>query len=181
MASTTITGRDYKNYEGLVEGSGSSPLTAPYKEKSEVQQSPDNKKDTYEGKQSLFNRYYTFFYSGAYGYGSSKSINYFDEDDAGWKSLEVERNPTASRLIEWSRNGKNAIDYSWEDFLYCKNYGKVPNNYMVTLRRFGSPVGDNLINSLRQNTPDIGRLVCWMDGDKNNPQGYTPNKNEDQT
>ena len=38
---------------------------------------------------------------------------------------------------------------------------------MITLRRFGSPINDNLINSEQNNTPDIGRLVAYMDGDKN--------------
>ena len=44
-----------------------------------------------------------------------------------------------------SRFEKNIIGgisapYYWKDFLYCKYYGAIPNNYMITLRRFPTPV-----------------------------------------
>ena len=38
---------------------------------------------------------------------------------------------------------------------------------MITLRRFGAPVGDNLLNPNRQSQPDIGRMISWMDGETN--------------
>jgi len=40
--------------------------------------------------------------------------------------------------------GGAAAPYYWRDFLYCKYYGTIPNNYMVTLRRFSAPMRDNL-------------------------------------
>ena len=40
--------------------------------------------------------------------------------------------------------GGLAAPYSWKDFLYCKHYGTIPNNYMITLRRYPGPVLDNL-------------------------------------
>jgi len=40
--------------------------------------------------------------------------------------------------------GGLSAPYSWKDFLYCKHYGTIPNNYMITLRRFPTPVLDNL-------------------------------------
>lgn len=40
--------------------------------------------------------------------------------------------------------GGLSAPYHWKDFLYCKYYGHIPNNYMVTLRRFPSPMKDNL-------------------------------------
>ena len=46
-------------------------------------------------------------------------------------------------LVEASREGllgKSTYDYS--DFMYCKHLGKVPNNYLITLRRFPLPVDD---------------------------------------
>jgi len=167
MATGTITGRDYKNYEyiGAVQGNG--PMRAPYSTPSQIVQSPGAKESAYDGTKALFNRYYTFFYSGPYGSNGTVATNYFEEPNESWDYSQVQRNPTAARIIQWSRNGKNAIDYDWADFLYCKHYGKVPNNYMITLRRFGMPVGDNLINSNRTGIPDIGRLVAWMDGDSN--------------
>jgi hypothetical protein len=166
MAGIPITGRDVKSYETRVAASGVKQLATPYTKPSEVQQGDNPPAGPFKGREALFNRYYTFFYNGDMGGSGTETINLFD-DEAGWNPLEVERNPTASKLIEWSREGRNAIEYSWEDFLYCKNYGKVPNNYMITLRRFGTPVGDNLLNSERQSTPDIGRLITWMDGETN--------------
>ncbi len=40
--------------------------------------------------------------------------------------------------------GGASAPYFWKDFLYCKYYGTIPNNYMVTLRRFPAPMRDNL-------------------------------------
>ena len=40
--------------------------------------------------------------------------------------------------------GGASAPYYWRDFLYCKYYGAIPNNYMVTLRRFPAPMRDNL-------------------------------------
>ena len=40
--------------------------------------------------------------------------------------------------------GGASAPYYWKDFLYCKYYGSIPNNYMVTLRRFPAPMRDNL-------------------------------------
>ena len=167
MASTPIRGRDYKSYESISERLGSTPLKDPYSKESSIPKPfPGATSGDYVGKQALFNRYYTFFYNGSYGVNGTTPINYFEEGK-DWNFDQIKRNPTAARLIQWSRQGLNAIEFSWEDFLYAKNYGKVPNNYMITLRRFGMPVGDNLINYEQQTTPDIGRMVCWMDGEKN--------------
>jgi len=40
--------------------------------------------------------------------------------------------------------GGASAPYTWADFLYCKYYGSIPNNYMITLRRFPAPMRDNL-------------------------------------
>ena len=57
--------------------------------------------------------------------------------------------------------------------MYCKHLGKIPNNYMVTLRRFPLPVDDYIsslgIGKTRQeidvaskNSTPIGCLVTWI-------------------
>lgn len=63
-------------------------------------------------------------------------------------------NPTAQRIIEWSRNesgGKDAVPsgmaptpYAILDFLHCTHYGKIPNNRLVTVRRYPQPTEDSL-------------------------------------
>ena len=46
--------------------------------------------------------------------------------------------------IEKSIIGGLAAPYYWKDFIFCKYYATIPNNYMITLRRFPTPVLDNL-------------------------------------
>ena len=170
MAGTPNRGRDYRSYEYLSDATGKTPIKKPYESDADIQYPDGSTADKKVGKEALFNRYNTFYYSGAYGAAGAQTTNYF-VDDKGWDPMLIERNPTASKIINWSRTGanegKNCIEYAWEDFLWCKNYGKVPNNFMVTLRRFGSPISDNIINPEINNTPDIGRLVCYMDGESN--------------
>jgi hypothetical protein len=76
------------------------------------------------------------------------------------------KNPSAGSLVKYSNEAIEAAEgggssesasfqtsqilggasapYTWGDFLYCKYYGTIPNNYMITLRRFPSPMRDNL-------------------------------------
>lgn len=62
--------------------------------------------------------------------------------------------------------------YAYSDFMYCKHLGKMPNNHLITLRRFPTPVGD-AINAMGvgknrktagKNTfgQQIGCLVNWI-------------------
>jgi len=87
-------------------------------------------------------------------------------------------NPTATNIIEWSqreatpgaRTAKGPTPYSASDFLYCSLYGKVPNNRLVTLRRYPIPVEDNLTISADK-TPlvPIAQAVTWYGQDIDNP------------
>jgi hypothetical protein len=103
------------------------------------------------------------------------ATSYKLENKAAATLPDVLSNPTASNIIKWSafqgtgdpRTGTNAVEYAWEDFLWCKNYGIVPNNYMVTLRRFSQPVNDDIWDCFKIPTPDVSRLICWVDGESN--------------
>ena len=87
-------------------------------------------------------------------------------------SSVTSKNPSAGALVRESNNNLTAVQsgqigndvntgnnttgnpskimggasapYYWRDFLYCKYYGAIPNNYMITLRRFPAPMRDNL-------------------------------------
>ena len=65
--------------------------------------------------------------------------------------------PTASIIIDNSKNNTNHLmghlPYSWPDFLYCKYYGKVENNRLITLRRYPIPIVDSALG------PDSSVLV----------------------
>lgn len=55
------------------------------------------------------------------------------------------KNPTTERIIEWSKLDPNArTPYLFQDFVFCKWWNKIPNNRMITLRRYPNPILDNL-------------------------------------
>jgi hypothetical protein len=99
---------------------------------------------------------------------------------------KIVENPTASTIIAWSRDaGKKGFTvtkgspypYSSEDFLWCKYYGKIPNNRMVTLRRYPIPIEDNLaISEKFSPLVPIAQAVTWygkdIDNDLNNILGF---------
>lgn len=118
---------------------------------------------------SIFNRYAIFFYNNRVGSVSTTPDEYIDS--AAWyRDPEKKKiqNPTAAQIIKWAQAGNtNQVDYAWEDFLWCKNYGSVPNNYMITLRRFKLPVNDDLLDADKNPTPDVGRMIAWIDGESN--------------
>lgn len=80
---------------------------------------------------------------------------------------------TVKNLVKSSENGLLGRNtYSYSDFMYCKYLGKVSNNYLVTLRRFPTPVDDYIStlgiddetrsNMSSRNPNSIGCMVTWM-------------------
>jgi hypothetical protein len=66
--------------------------------------------------------------------------------------------------------------YRYTDFMYCKELGKISNNHLITLRRFASPIWDNIFTiaadtedeTNNMSTPsDIGRMVTWFGTEDN--------------
>jgi hypothetical protein len=77
--------------------------------------------------------------------------------------------------------GGLSAPYNWKDFLYCKHYGTIPNNYMVTLRRFPAPILDNLSLPSHNDDPKssedftaagmgrpVAQAVTWFGGNTGN-------------
>lgn len=83
-----------------------------------------------------------------------------------------ELNPTAAVIIRKCReNTAQGYQYASGDFAYCTYYGKIPNNYMLTLRRFPTPTDDDIINAtalddkgtvLKKEQADVARAITWM-------------------
>ena len=67
MAGVPIRGRDYKNYERRAAAAGNAPVATPYKNDIDIPKPPGGEGSQYVGKEALFNRYYSFFYSGPGG------------------------------------------------------------------------------------------------------------------
>lgn len=54
-------------------------------------------------------------------------------------------NPTVTQLIQWSNNDLwGRTPYSFQDFVFCKHFGLIQNNRLLTLRRYHAPTYDNL-------------------------------------
>lgn len=74
--------------------------------------------------------------------------------------------------------GGLSAPYYWKDFLYCKYYGTIPNNYMITLRRFTTPILDNfsLPNAVKNSNKfqcqgagrPVAQAVTWFGGNTGN-------------
>ena len=84
----------------------------------------------------------------------------------------LKRNPTATNIIEYTKSkDKASYQYEYADFALCKYYGKIPNDFMLTLRRFPMPVEDDIVNVKALDakgvpydkvTADIARAITWM-------------------
>lgn len=95
-------------------------------------------------------------------------------NDTYLKGFEDVSNCTIKELVRCSEDPSSTIlgrgRYRYVDFMYCKDLGKMPNNHLLTLRKFALPIGDNITNkkSMRDEGPgDIGRLVTWFGTEDN--------------
>lgn len=65
--------------------------------------------------------------------------------------------------------------YKYSDFMYCSEVGKLPNNHMITLRKFAHPIGDNIYELATDHQDynnneiagDIGRMITWFGTEDN--------------
>jgi hypothetical protein len=79
---------------------------------------------------------------------------------------------TIKELVEASQQGLlGSAIYSYSDFMYCKYLGQLPNSYLITLRRFPTPVDDYISSAgigktrkdVRSSNPvPIGEMVTWL-------------------
>lgn len=147
------------------------------------------------GTQSIFNPLYTFRYAKFAKSGNNYDrASHRDQDirqelvrfpsDPKNPTAQVKQftklteNPTASKIIEWAQStGKVGIDgetlaptpFQWNDFLWCKWYGKIPNNRLLTLRRYPIPVEDNLqIATGKGPLVPLAQAVTWWGGETGN-------------
>jgi hypothetical protein len=66
------------------------------------------------------------------------------EDGSGAQASSA---PTTTEIVKWSQADANVykFPYKFTDFAFCKWWKKIPNNYMVTLRRYAFPVNDGVL------------------------------------
>lgn len=132
---------------------------------------------------SLLSRY------GAVLLGDANNIAEVYEDASNWriglnaplmenpeirKKMKINSGCSIKELVEASEAGALGREiYSYADFMYCKHLGKMPNTYMITLRRFPVPVDDYIASEgigeqrtakeiSSQNMQSIGCMVTWL-------------------
>jgi hypothetical protein len=116
---------------------------------------------------SIFNRYALFNFRGLYGglTGGEVFNNFFDQPDNPAMGGNAARNVSIAKLMEYFNTHYPRISYTAQDFLYCKYYKQIPVNHLITLRRFPTPVNDNIFDlslspaSKDPNSPEPGEAV----------------------
>jgi len=79
--------------------------------------------------------------------------------------------PTAATIIKYANSlDSKSFNYKAADFVQCKHYGQISNDYMITLRRFAYPIPDDIIDTkefiknkaMDSTQPDLARAITWM-------------------
>lgn len=97
--------------------------------------------------------------------GSSRRV-YLSKLDTGSSNDAKVIEPTTTELCNLENwKGQEQFFYKPKDFLYCTYFGWIPNNYLITLRRFPMPVPDNASipdqDTSRKSMTPIARAVTW--------------------
>jgi hypothetical protein len=124
---------------------------------------------------SHFNNYSLINYKGTPLTGA---VNGVEGNTAGgtiYQKINMDSlaNPTVTKIIEvTSTNTKNmGYRYNYSDFALAKYFNKIPNTYLITLRRFAYPAADDIITPTSMGAdgkpveimqPDIARAVTWL-------------------
>jgi len=121
---------------------------------------------------SYFNKWTLFKYKNISGLSAeSQGSEVSNKYSKVVNSLESTA-PTANNIVQYADNIDSlAFKYSLTDFIQCEHYGQISNSYMVTLRRFGYPIADDLIaprqmgpggDLIDTTQPDIARAITWL-------------------
>lgn len=79
-----------------------------------------------------------------YMYDIRDNRRYYGITDSNEHPTQV-LSPTVSHIIEWANKDRwGRTPYTYQDFVYCKYFGLIPNNRLITLRRYHAPTRDNL-------------------------------------
>ena len=96
---------------------------------------------------SIANKYALFNFQGFNGnLSTSQKDNYRDSANNPLMGGDRAHNVTIPKVLEYFSTTYPKISYQASDFLYSKYYKKIPINHLVTLRRFPTPIQDNIYN-----------------------------------
>lgn len=138
-----------------------------------------------DGRSGLFNHY--VIGDSKTGAGGRKVTYIKSENFEANQAVtpEVSRNPTAAAIIKETTSGGAYLNpsskyvsqpFNVKDFIFCKHYGVIPNNRMITLRRFPTPVMDNLRVPTPGPRPELRDVGGKVQGTFSNGEGLTTNQ-----
>jgi len=103
----------------------------------------------YKGVPALQNNYALIRLYGSDG--GSKLVNqknkrkWYEVDSSPEQPYNFASTPTTSALISWGNGDPyGRTPYAFTDFVFSKYWNKIPNNRLITLRRYAAPILDNL-------------------------------------
>jgi len=105
-----------------------------------------------------------------------ENVNKPNNSASSRKMAVVLANPNVKNIIEWANN-TSAISvtgfqpYAMTDFMFCKYYGKIPNNRLITFRRYPFPIDDQIKirKDGKYHSPiPVAQAVTWFGGDTKN-------------
>jgi phage pi2 protein 07 len=130
---------------------------------------------------------YRTIYNGYPTFENPDDVNFTDYDD--YKKcmsqdefynlyLQDKQNPTYKNILKYYSDKKfdpyGLASYRMQDFIYLKYYNQIPNNYMITLRRYTHPCEDhmfglditaedmNFLNGYEESHFNIATAVTYM-------------------
>jgi len=134
---------------------------------------PDKDINLGEGVRSLYNKWSLHNYNNRQGGVTGGKDAYKSYNKTVMDGGEAELlNPTARRIVNYSQeNGGIGYSYKFQDFASTEHYGQISNEYLITLRRFAYPCGDDIMNvkgldskgnEIDLGQPDLARALTWM-------------------
>ena len=98
--------------------------------------------------------------------GGKPFTDFKDSPDNATMGGSDSKNVSIAKLIDYFNTNYPRISYTAQDFLYCKYYKQIPVNHLVTLRRFPTPVNDNIFDlkmDIAGKDPDTPRAAENVD------------------
>ena len=80
------------------------------------------------------------------------SIRFYNISEPGYgdgSGVQPSSAPTVNEIVTWSRSNESntaKFPYKFTDFAFLKWWKKIPNNYLITLRRYPFPVNDAVVS-----------------------------------
>ena len=134
---------------------------------------PDKDFNQGPGVRSLYNKWSLHNYNNRATGAAGEKFSYLHFNKAVTSGNDDNiLNPTARRIVNYAQDqGGIGYSYSFSDFASTEHYGQISNEYLITLRRFAYPCGDDLMNTMGVDSkgnpidlgqPDLARVLTWM-------------------